>query len=140
LGISIGAAVSGRGIAYVQRGATRVAIVAEVEVDRSSGRIWARKFTVAHDRGQIIIPDGLRHTIEGNLVQGISRALWEEVGFDRKRVTSVDWLTYPILDITETPEAIDIVLIDRECQIFCVWGPVSLPRDIVAIDWGSITS
>jgi CO/xanthine dehydrogenase Mo-binding subunit len=132
--------VFGRGIAYVQRGATRVAIVAEVEVDRSSGRIWARKFTVAHDRGQIIIPDGLRHTIEGNLVQGISRALWEEVGFDRKRVTSVDWLTYPILDVAETPEAIDIVLIDRECQIFCVWGPVSLPRDIVAIDWGSITS
>jgi nicotinate dehydrogenase subunit B len=108
-----GATVSGRGIAYVQRGATRVAIVAEVEVDRSSGRIWARKFTVAHDCGQIINPDVLRHTIEGNIVQGISRALWEEVGFDRERVTSVDWLTYPILDITETPEAIDIVLIDH---------------------------
>ena len=51
--------------------------------------------------------------IEGNIVQGISRTLWEEVTFDSKAVTSVDWMTYPILDITETPEAIDCVLINR---------------------------
>lgn len=108
-----GSTVSGRGFAYVQRSSTRVAIVAEVDVDRSSGKIWARKFTVAHDCGQIINPDGLRHAIEGNILQGISRTLWEEVAFDKQSVTSVDWQTYPILDITETPEAIDIVLIDR---------------------------
>ena len=47
-------------------------------------------------------------TIEGNIVQGISRTLWEEVKFDNKNVTSVDWLSYPILDITETPEQIDV--------------------------------
>jgi nicotinate dehydrogenase subunit B len=104
---------SGRGLAYVQRHPTRVAIVAEVEVDRSTGRIWARKFTVAHDCGQIINPDGLRQTIIGNVTQSLSRTLWEEVKFDNNNVTSVDWLTYPILDITETPEEIDVVLIDR---------------------------
>jgi CO/xanthine dehydrogenase Mo-binding subunit len=105
--------VSGRGFAYVQRGPTKVAIVAEVDVDRSTGKIWARKFTVAHDCGQIINPDGIKHAIEGNVVQGISRTLWEEVKFDNKTVTSVDWLTYPILDITETPETIDVVLINH---------------------------
>ncbi|MEA3025743.1 MAG: nicotinate dehydrogenase subunit [Alphaproteobacteria bacterium] len=105
--------VSGRGIAYVQRGGTRVAIVAEVEVNRSTGIIWAKRFTVAHDCGQIINPDGLEKCIEGNIVQGISRTLWEEVKFDNKSVTSVDWMTYPILDITETPEKIDSVLINR---------------------------
>ena len=105
--------VSGRGIAYAQRNGTRVAIVAEVDIDRSTGKIWARKFTVAHDCGQIINPDGLTHTIEGNIVQGISRTLWEEVTFDSKNVTTVDWLTYPILDITETPERVEVVLIDR---------------------------
>ena len=105
--------VSGRGIAYAQRNGTRVAIIAEVEVDRSTGKIWARKFTVAHDCGQIINPDGLVKCIEGNIVQGISRTLWEEVKFDRKAVTSVDWLTYPILDITETPERSTVVLINR---------------------------
>ena len=48
--------------------------------------------------------------IEGNIIQGISRTLWEEVKFDPKNVTSVDWLTYPILDITEAPETIDVRL------------------------------
>src|SRR5262249_51329045 len=54
-----------------------------------------------------------RHPIEGNISQGISRTLWEEVKFDAKNVTSVDWMTYPILDITETPEAIEVVLINH---------------------------
>jgi nicotinate dehydrogenase subunit B len=108
-----GNTVSGRGFAYVQRGPTRVAIVAEVEIDRPTGKIWARKFTVAHDCGQIINPDGLVHVIEGNVVQGISRTLWEEVKFNDKNVTSVDWLTYPILDMTQAPEAIETVLINH---------------------------
>jgi CO/xanthine dehydrogenase Mo-binding subunit len=105
--------VSGRGMAYAQRNGTRVAMVAEVDIDRRSGKIWVRKFTVAHDCGQIINPDGIRMAVEGNVVQGISRTLWEEVKFDHKTVTSVDWLTYPILDITETPEQVDVVLINR---------------------------
>ena len=105
--------VSGRGIAYAQRSGTRVAMIAEVDVDRRSGKIWVRRFTVAHDCGQIINPDGLRLTVEGNIVQGISRTLWEEVKFDNKNVTSVDWMTYPILDITETPAQIDVVLINH---------------------------
>ena len=108
-----GSTVTGRGMAYCQRNRTRVAIVAEVEVDRSSGKIWARKVTVAHDCGLIVNPEGLRHTIEGNVVQGLSRALWEEVKFDQKNVTSTDWQSYPILDITEAPETVDCVLIDR---------------------------
>jgi len=64
-----GEVMSGRGIAYAQRSGTLVAVVAEVEVERKSGRIWAKKFTVAHDCGLIINPDGLRYTIEGNVVQ-----------------------------------------------------------------------
>jgi len=109
----IGDKVSGRGIAYAQRGATRVAVIAEVDVDRSTGKIWARKFTVAHDCGQIINPNGLRHSVENNVVQATSRTLWEEVKFDQNNVTSVDWLTYPILDVTEAPAQIDVVLIDH---------------------------
>jgi len=111
-----GSTVTGRGIAYAPRNGTIVAIVAEVEVDRRSGKIWARKFTVAHDCGQIINPMGLEHCIEGNIIQGISRTLWEEVRFDRKAVTSIDWMTYPILDITETPETIDMVLLNKPDQ------------------------
>ena len=108
--------VTGRGVAYSQRGRSIVAIVAEVEVDRSTGRIWPRKFTVAHDCGLIINPALLHQTIEGNIVQGSSRALFEEVQFDHNNVTSVDWVGYPILDIVDAPETIDIVLINRPDQ------------------------
>src|SRR6266581_2751026 len=105
--------LSGRGIAYAQRNGTIVAVVAEIEVERKSGRIRGKKFTVAHDCGLIINPEGLRYTIEGNVVQGLSRTLFEEVRFDREKVTSVDWLSYPILEIRDAPEAIDVVLINH---------------------------
>lgn len=103
----------GRGVSYTERNGTVVAVIAEVEVERSSGRVWARKFTVAHDCGQIINPAGLRLTIEGNVVQALSRTLFEEVRFTPNNVASVDWVTYPILELADAPEAIDIVLIDR---------------------------
>ncbi|HTQ75143.1 MAG TPA: molybdopterin cofactor-binding domain-containing protein [Burkholderiales bacterium] len=103
----------GRGIAYAQRNGTIVATVAEIEVDRASGRIRAKKFTVAHDCGLIVNPEGLRYTIEGNVVHGLSRTLFEEVRFDRSGVQSVDWMTYPILDIADAPEAIEVVLINH---------------------------
>lgn len=105
--------LTGQGIAYAVRGETRVAVIAEVEVDRTTAAIWARRFYVAHDCGQIIAPDLLRLTIEGNIVQTTSRALKEEVMFDDKNVTSVDWLTYPIIDMKDAPESIEIILIDH---------------------------
>ncbi len=104
--------LKGRGFAFAQRNGTRVAIVAEVEVNRRTGRVWGRKFTVAHDCGQIIAPTDLKQCIEGNVVQGLSRALFEEVKFDQDNVTSVDWNTYPILDIKDMPETIESVLLD----------------------------
>ncbi|HEY6239879.1 MAG TPA: molybdopterin cofactor-binding domain-containing protein [Burkholderiales bacterium] len=108
-----GDVLSGRGIAYAQRGGTIVAAVAEIEVEKKTGRIRAKKFTVAHDCGLIINPEGLRYTIEGNVVHGLSRTLFEEVRFDRNSVTSVDWISYPILDIADAPQSIEVVLIDH---------------------------
>ena len=105
--------VSGRGFAFANRGGTRVAVIADIELDRKSGEILVRKFFVAHDCGLIINPDSLRRTIEGNVVQGLSRAIWEEVKFNAANVTSNDWITYPVLDIAHTPETIDIVLINQ---------------------------
>jgi CO/xanthine dehydrogenase Mo-binding subunit len=103
----------GKGIAFAERNGTAVAAVAEVEVDRKSGRLWARKVTVAHDCGLVINPQGLRYTIEGNVVHGLSRTLFEKVRFDRDSVTSVDWASYPILEMQDAPESIEVVLIDR---------------------------
>jgi nicotinate dehydrogenase subunit B len=106
--------VVGRGISYVKYELYRtyVGAVAEVEVNRKSGNIRVLRFHVAHDCGQIINPDGLRNQIDGNVVQTVSRVLKEEVTFDRSRVTSLDWASYPILTFPEVPD-IAIELIDR---------------------------
>jgi len=104
---------TGRGIAYAPRGGTTVAVVAEVEVDRESGRYRVSRFTCAHDCGFVVNPLSLRGTIEANLIQGMSRSMHEAVRFDETRVLSVDWLTYPIADITEIPDSIEIVMLNN---------------------------
>ena len=108
---------SGRGVTYVkyELARTYVGAVADVEVDRKSGEIRVKHFAIVQDCGQIINPDGVRNQIEGNVVQTVSRALKEEVTFDRSRVTSLDWATYPILTFPEVPD-VDIDLIDRPTE------------------------
>jgi CO/xanthine dehydrogenase Mo-binding subunit len=60
----------------------------------------------------MINPDGVKNQVEGNVIQGVSRALLEEVTFDGNGVTSLDWSTYPILRFPDVPE-LDVVLINR---------------------------
>lgn len=104
----------GRGLAYVhyKLNETYVAVAMEAEVDRSSGAIRVRRVACAHDCGLVINPDALEAQIEGNILQTLSRSLHEEVTFNRSRVTSLDWVSYPILTFPEVPE-IRIELIDR---------------------------
>jgi nicotinate dehydrogenase subunit B len=104
---------TGRGVAFVQRGKTVVAVVADVEVNKQTGDVRAPHFVVAHDCGVVINPDALRRCIEGNVVQGMSRSISEEVQFDRMNVTSIDWQGYQILDITDAPVSVDIELVNR---------------------------
>jgi CO/xanthine dehydrogenase Mo-binding subunit len=108
-----GTVLRGRGVAINSGFGGYVATVCEVEVDRASGRVWPRRFFVAHDCGLIINPQSLRATIEGNIVQGVSRTLFEEVRFDASNVRSVDWISYPILEAMDAPESIAIVTINR---------------------------
>jgi CO/xanthine dehydrogenase Mo-binding subunit len=108
-----GAVLRGRGVAINSGFGGYVATVAEVEVERATGRVWPRRFFVAHDCGLIINPQSLRTTIEGNIVQGVSRTLFEEVRFDAENVRSVDWISYPILEAMDAPESIEIVTINR---------------------------
>jgi CO/xanthine dehydrogenase Mo-binding subunit len=104
----------GRGLSYVKYELVRTYIgaVAEVEVDRGSGVIKVSKFYVTHDCGQIINPDGLKNQIEGNVMQSVSRTLYEELKFNRSQVTSLDWLSYPIMKMPQAPEIV-LDLIDR---------------------------
>jgi CO/xanthine dehydrogenase Mo-binding subunit len=67
---------------------------------------------MGHDCGQMINPDGVANQVEGGVLQTVSRTLMEEVKWDRTKVTSVDWASYPILRFPEAPR-VDIELIDR---------------------------
>jgi nicotinate dehydrogenase subunit B len=109
-----GGTATGRGMAFVkyENNRTYVGMVATVEIVRATGVITAKHFAVVQDCGQIINPDGAKNQIEGNVVQTVSRTLIEQVHFDRSRVTSIDWQTYPILTFPDVPE-VDIDLIDR---------------------------
>lgn len=106
--------VSGRGVAYTYRGNTIVAVIAEVEVNRETGRVWAKRLVCAHDCGLVINPETLHHTVECGMLHGLSRALWEEVQFDTEKVTSINWASYPSLRHSDTPETIDIMLVNGD--------------------------
>ena len=106
---------TGQGIAYARRNGTIVALIAHVEVNTKTGAIRVPKITCAHDCGLVINPETLKLTLEGSIVQGLSRAILEEVRFDTKGVTSIDWQTYPIVEIQDAPE-IDLVILNRPDQ------------------------
>jgi CO/xanthine dehydrogenase Mo-binding subunit len=106
---------TGRGVAISGMAGTVVAQIADVDVERSTGKVTVRKVTVAHDCGIIVNPDGLKNQIEGNVIQGTSRALLEEVSFDAAGVRNLNWNTYPIIRFRDIPE-VDIVLIDQRAM------------------------
>jgi CO/xanthine dehydrogenase Mo-binding subunit len=109
-----GDVVTGRGISYLRynNAITYVAAVAEVEVDKRSGQIRVTRVCAGHDCGEMVNPDGVANQVEGGVLQTVSRTLKEAVSWNRDRVTSVDWATYPILGMTEAPK-VEIALIDR---------------------------
>jgi len=109
-----GKTLSGRGIAYLRykQAENYVAMGMNVEVEPSTGAVRVLRVACAHDCGLMINPDAVRAQVEGCILQTLSRTLFEEVTFDRSRVTSADWASYPILTFPDVPY-LDIALIDR---------------------------
>lgn len=110
----------GQGVAYAVYvhstfpgfGAAWSAWVTDVTVDPRSGEVAIVRVVAAQDSGLMINPDGVRHQLEGNVIQSISRVLKEEVRFDRTEVVSREWGAYPILTFPELP-AMTSVLVPR---------------------------
>ncbi|OGA65785.1 MAG: hypothetical protein A3G81_00080 [Betaproteobacteria bacterium RIFCSPLOWO2_12_FULL_65_14] len=67
----------------------------------------------AIDSGEAVNPDGIRNQVEGGILQSLSWTLHEAVRFDRRRITSLDWASYPILRFPDVPERIDVEVISR---------------------------
>ena len=109
-----GETLTGRGVSYSFRNQTVVAQIAEVEVNRTTGRVWVKRFVCAHDCGLVINPEALRRTLEGGMLHSLSRSLYEEVMFDTEKVTSVDWKSHPTLTHMDAPAVIDVVMVNGD--------------------------
>src|SRR5262249_36937233 len=72
------------------------ALVAEVEVDQDTGVIVVKRFVASGDSGPISNPDGFRNQMEGGALQGMSRALREEVKWTDNAIISTDWRRFPV--------------------------------------------
>jgi len=123
-----GGKVTGRGIACVcyEGDNGYVAMVADVTVDQNTGQIQVTRLVVAQDCGPISNPDGMRNQIEGGALQGISRALGEEVTWDDTKITSVDWRSYHSLTLGIAPPAMEIVLLNQTDEEACGSGETSI--------------
>ena len=107
--------VSGRGISCVLYEGDNgyCALVAEVDVHQDSGRVDVKRMVIANDCGPISNPDGLKNQLEGGALQGMSRALLEEVVWDDRKVTSIDWRTYRPLYLGADVPVIESILINQ---------------------------
>jgi len=89
------------------------AIAVDLEVNQDTGQITVKRIVAANDVGPVSNPDGLKNQIEGGALQGMSRALLEEVTWDDQKVTSFDWRTYRTLPLGFAVPKIDSILLDR---------------------------
>ncbi len=118
-----GGIVRGRGFAYALYvhsqfpgyGAAWSAWIADVAVNKATGDVSVTRVVAGQDSGLMINPEGVRHQIHGNVIQSTSRALMEEVSFDRNSVTSREWGAYPIIKFPDVPK-IDVLMLRRQDQ------------------------
>ncbi|WP_347556601.1 molybdopterin cofactor-binding domain-containing protein [Robbsia sp. KACC 23696] len=110
----------GQGLSYARYvhsrfpgfGAAWAAWHIDLLVSPETGEIEISRVTVGHDAGMMINPDGVRHQVEGNVIQTLSRTLLEQVRFADGRAAAREWGGYPLLTFEQVPE-IDVVLMER---------------------------
>jgi CO/xanthine dehydrogenase Mo-binding subunit len=102
--------VAGRGIAVAPHAMSLSTVVADIEVNKKTGKIVAKHLYMAVNTGLTINPGLLENQMIGGSVMATSRALLEQIRFNTSRVTSVDWVTYPILRFKDHPKVTAIVI------------------------------
>ncbi|MGH3488480.1 MAG: xanthine dehydrogenase family protein molybdopterin-binding subunit, partial [Actinopolymorphaceae bacterium] len=110
----VGPTGRGQGVAVARYKGSKAyaALIVDAGVDTTTGEVSLRRVVAACDAGVIVNPDGLANQIEGGILQGLSRALHEEVRYGADGIESVDWSSYPVLGFADVPP-LDLVLLDR---------------------------
>jgi nicotinate dehydrogenase subunit B len=102
--------VKGRGFAMFNEAPAYTAVVADIEVNKKSGKIVVKHVYNAASAGLTINPGLVENQMVGGLIQTASRALVEQVTFDKTNVTSLDWVTYPILRFKDSPKVTPVLI------------------------------
>ena len=108
-------------------------MIVEVEVHRDTGKVSVKRMVISNDSGPISNPDGLRNQIEGGALQGLSRALGEEVTWDDEKVTSVDWKTYHSLSLGFDVPKVEVTLLNRPDERATGAGETSITLTAAAV-------
>jgi CO/xanthine dehydrogenase Mo-binding subunit len=114
--LSDGNVVTGRGVAIAPSAGSIVANFAEIEVNKKTGKIVAKQVCCAIDQGLAVNPANVENQLSGGLIMGTSIALNEEVRFNTSRITSLDWVSYPVLRFKDAPKVTTIVVQRPEIQ------------------------
>ena len=99
-----GDVVSGRGFGFGTFASSQVGVIADIDVEKKTGKITVKHAYVAQNNGITVSIDGVVNQMSGALIQGLSRALYEQPQWNKERITSLDWVTYPILRFKDSPK------------------------------------
>jgi len=110
-----------------------VAHIAEVEVDKNTGRVQVKRIVCAQEMGIVINPQGAKIQIEGCINMGLGYALTEEIRFRGGEIFTTNFDTYEITRFSMTPK-IETVIVDNketspqgggEPAIICMGGVIA---------------
>jgi CO/xanthine dehydrogenase Mo-binding subunit len=127
--LQTGDVVTGRGVGLGTFAGSQTAIVADVEVNKKTGKIVAKHLTIAQNNGITVNLEGVTTQMSGAAVQGLSRALYEQATWNKDRVTSLDWVSYPILRFKDAPK---VTLINVHPGSYKVVTPGDESQDVIA--------
>jgi CO/xanthine dehydrogenase Mo-binding subunit len=124
-----GNVVTGRGFGFGTFANSQVAVVADIKVTKSTGKTLVKHVFVAQNNGITVNLEGVGNQMSGALIQGLSRAMWEQATWNSERVTTLDWVTYPILRFADAPH---VTLINAHPGQYTTIVPGSTAGDVSA--------
>ena len=92
---------------------TFVAAMAEVKVDKESGKISVSRVVCAQDMGHVVNPQGATIQMEGCITMGLGYALAEEVHFKNGQLFDTNFDTYDIPRFSWLPK-IETILVESD--------------------------
>jgi CO/xanthine dehydrogenase Mo-binding subunit len=124
-----GDVVTGRGFGFGTYASSQSGIVADIEVNKKTGKILVKHLYIAQNNGITVNLEGVTSQMSGAAIQGLSRALYEQATWNKERVTSLDWVSYPILRFKDSPT---VTLINVHPDRYTVVRPGDQSQDVQA--------